>query len=287
MDESSSPVLKRKLYDSLWDEHYDYLVHDKYLFHCFCIYHNLPVPKLYGVYRNGVFYGDESDLRALMLKNNVEKLILKPLRGALGQGIHFISRRQIDSLPEVRNFEDYLDEDLKKGDFIVQQVLRQHPNLNKINPHSLNTIRIITFLTTDGRVEFLAAILRTSSGISPLDNFALGGIVIGIDLKNGTLLDRGFLRPGYGTTVRKHPITNFEFNNFQIPLWKRMKKIVVDAQKAFHYLKSIAWDIAITPDGPVFIEGNVEWGNAGIQAANGGLLTQKNRELFSQYSLSI
>ena len=287
MDESSSPILKRKLYECLWDEHYDYLVHDKYLFQCFCGYHNLAVPQIYGMYRNGEFYGDGFDLKDVMSKNSLERVVLKPARGALGEGIHFILRKQLDSLPDNGKFEDYFKELLKKGDFIVQEVLSQHPELSRINPSSVNTVRIITFLSSGGQVNFLAAILRTSSGVSALDNFSLGGIVIGIDLKSGKLLDRGFMRPEFGTTVRKHPITNFEFKNFEVPLWKEVKEVAENAQKAFHYLKSIGWDIAVTPERPVLIEGNVEWGNAGIQAANGGLLTEKNKELFSQYGLHI
>jgi hypothetical protein len=36
----------------------------------------------------------------------------------------------------------------------------------------------------------------------------------------------------------------------------------------------------------VIIEGNQQWGTAGIQAANGGLLTARNRALLAQYGLS-
>ena len=286
MDDPESPMLHHKLYECLWDEKYYFLVHDKYLFHCFCTYHNLPAPKLYGVYRNGVFYVEESNLLDLSLHNNFEKVIVKPIQGAFGKGIYLISRRQIHSLVKDKMSEDHLSEDLDERNFIVQEIIKQHPELNKINPHSVNTIRIITFLTRDDQIEFLAAILRTSSGGSFLDNFSSGGIAVGIDIETGRVKERGFLKPEYGTTVTKHPVSNIEFHHFQIPYWDQVKKTAARAQKSFHYLKSIGWDIAITPDGPVIIEGNIEWGTTGIQAANGGLLTEKNRSLLSQYNLS-
>ena len=91
--------------------------------------------------------------------------------------------------------------------------------------------------------------------------------------------------PQYGNTFKKHPLTETEFYNFKIPYWGEVKEIAYKAQKAFYNLKSIGWDFAITEDGPVLIEGNIEWGTAGIQAANSGLLTQKNRALFAQYGL--
>jgi hypothetical protein len=34
------------------------------------------------------------------------------------------------------------------------------------------------------------------------------------------------------------------------------------------------------------IEGNIEWGTTGIQAASGGLLTPRNRSLFAEYGLT-
>ena len=64
--------------------------------------------------------------------------------------------------------------DLRKGDYVVQEVIRQHPKLDDLNEFSVNTVRIMTFLTIEGEVEFLAAILRMSSGLLPLDNFSSG-----------------------------------------------------------------------------------------------------------------
>lgn len=288
MDDPDSPFLKHKLYSCLWDDNYSCLVNDKYLFHCVCKYHRLPVPELYGVYLNGILMGNEKTLSQLIAKKNSGKVICKPIKGVQGKGIHFISRGAINLLAKNTTLERHksLLDDLKKQDYIVQEFIKQHPDLNKINPHSVNTVRIITFLTADGGVEFLAAMLRTSSNNSYVDNFTSGGIVIGIDLQTGRLYDRGFLKPQFGTTLTKHPLTNINFHSFQIPFWDELKNTAIKAQKIFHQLKSIGWDFAITEDGPVLIEGNIEWGTAGIQAANGGLMTQKNIALFSQHGLS-
>jgi len=35
----------------------------------------------------------------------------------------------------------------------------------------------------------------------------------------------------------------------------------------------------------VVIEGNLDWGTAGIQAANGGLLNRRNRMLFAGHGI--
>lgn len=188
--------------------------------------------------------------------------------------------------------------------------------MDKINPHSVNSVRVVTLLCSDGKVEFLAVMLKTSSSTSPVDNFNLGGIAIGIDLETGGLKKEGFVKfvladnviktkniiqendieglarrikeiekSHPGNIMEKHPVTNTEFFGFQIPFWNELKEIAIKAQKEFYPIKSVAWDIAIGIKGPVILEGNQMYGTAAIQATNGGMLIPKNRKLFSQYGL--
>jgi hypothetical protein len=242
---------------------------------------------VYGIYQNGIFNGKESSLQDFMLKNEIEKMVLKPVLGLMGKEIHFISFDNVDSFEKkIKSaVHSSISDDFEEDQFIVQEVIKQNPEMDKISPHSVNSIRIITFLCGDGKVEFLAAMLRTSSSTYPIDNYSSGGIVVGINMETGKLKKEGFLKPSYGTTVTKHPVTHTEFHDFQIPYWDELKIIATKAQKIFHQLKSIGWDFAITSDGPLIIEGNQQWGTAGIQAANGGLLTPKSRALFAQYGL--
>ena len=96
--------------------------------------------------------------------------------------------------------------------------------------------------------------------------------------------NKGLLGPG--KILLRHPVTQTEFLNFQIPYWDNLKRMAIKAQKEFDHMKSIGWDIAITPEGPVIIEANQNWGTVGLQATNGGLLTDKNRRLFRQYGIA-
>ncbi len=155
-----------------------------------------------------------------------------------------------------------------------------------MNPFCLNTIRLITLLTRDGEVEFLAAMLRTSSDGTAVDNFSLGGIVVGVDIETGKLKERGFQKTTHAVELRRHPLTGVVFKGFEVPYWNEVKETAAKAQKVFSELKTIGWDLAVSPSGPVMIEGNIEWGTTGIQATNGGLLTQKNRALFARYGLT-
>ena len=42
----------------------------------------------------------------------------------------------------------------------------------------------------------------------------------------------------------------------QIPYWDEVKRMCLDAMHVVPQVRFVAWDVAITPDGPVFIEGN-------------------------------
>ncbi|MHB8108973.1 MAG: sugar-transfer associated ATP-grasp domain-containing protein [Syntrophorhabdaceae bacterium] len=286
---ANAPLLKHRLHKSLWKADYHCLVNDKYVFHKYCRFHGIPVPRVYGIYSNGSVMGSGGSLAQLMEDNRLQKVILKPVDGAAGKGIYFATylNRRIEASPVKKTEDAALDgQGICTGDFIIQEIIEQHADLARMNPNCVNTIRLITFYTLDNKVEFLAAMLRTSSGKIPLDNFSLGGIVIKIDMSTGRLVAPGLMADGFIEEVASHPLTGTVFHDFQIPYWEKVKELAVRTQTVFYNLKAIGWDFAITPDGPAIIEGNIEWGTAGIQATNGGLLTPKNRKLFAQYGLN-
>lgn len=283
MDDPHAPLLRPKLWSTLWKKSTYILVHDKYLFTCLCEYHGLPCPKCYGMVKRDRTAEAKVLLQSLMQKRRLEKVVLKPVWGLMGRGIHFISSNDVDTLEGLIEHDEVDDEN---SDYIIQEVIRQHPALDRINPHSVNSVRIVTFLTRDNQVEIIAAMLRTSSSASPIDNFSAGGMVVGIDLDTGTLKKEGVIKTPKGRVLTRHPVTGTELVGFQVPHWEELKKTAAEGQRVFHYIKSIGWDFAVTSEGPVIIEANQEWGTAGLQAANGGLLNPRNRRLFAQYGLS-
>jgi hypothetical protein len=49
------------------------------------------------------------------------------------------------------------------------------------------------------------------------------------------------------------------FRGFAIPLWAEACALVERAALAFLPLRTIGWDVAVTPRGALLIEGNVTW----------------------------
>ena len=287
MDDADSPMLKRKLYEKLWNLGYTSLVNNKYIFYGLCRHHKIAVPEIYGIYDNGKVAPDGRSLEQLMAEKGIERAILKPVEGMQGKGIYFASKTDdVLVLKPASPAEGQPGPSFPPGEYIIQEIIGQHPDLDRVNPFCLNSLRIITVLSRDKKVKILAAMLRTSAGNFPLDNFSLGGIVVGIDLDNGRLKRSGFMKAERIRTMIRHPLTGVVFEDFRIPYWHDIQDLVTKAQETFSELRAVGWDIAVTPKGPVIIEGNLEWGTAGIQAANGGLLTPENRTIFAGHGLT-
>lgn len=152
-------------------------------------------------------------------------------------------------------------EDFRKkilGRCIVQQRIDQHPKMNELYSRSINTIRIVTALTNQTPTP-LCGLFRAGVKNSAFDNWAAGGITVGIDMETGRLGKYGILRPEFGRKVDKHPDTGIRFENFEIPFFKDALEKTLHLHRFFYGVHSIGWDIAITENGPVFIEANNRW----------------------------
>lgn len=174
-------------------------------------------------------------------------LFIKPMNAYEGKGIRKVAVPPTDS--ERRK----LYEDLKTGHFIIEQQLIQHPGMIFGNK-SVNTLRINTLLDKDGNVHFFKPVLRTGIGDAVVDNYNAGGVEYAVDLETGIIT-----MPGYcGGKISEiyHPGTTIKMVGYQIPLWKEVIDNVTEAAKSIPLCRYIGWDVAITPDGIEFIEGN-------------------------------
>ena len=77
------------------------------------------------------------------------------------------------------------------SEFVFQQRVEQHPDLDRLNPSSLNTMRIDTFINKSGHVDIISGFLKMSTNNLPADNNTSGGCGVGIDLDIGKLKKMG------------------------------------------------------------------------------------------------
>ena len=181
------------------------------------------------------------------LCENQTQLIGKPLEGSSGQGIQKYTREDWQAGPEA--FRQKLLED---GIGILEEIVQQHPAMASLCPNSVNTCRIATLLG-DKQQGIVYAFLRIGNG-KVMDNVDCGGMAARIDLESGKLLTVGADKQG--NTFTHHPMTGTAIVGFTIPYWEEAKAMCLRAAQKVPEMRFVAWDVAITPDGPTFIEGN-------------------------------
>ncbi|WP_341647579.1 sugar-transfer associated ATP-grasp domain-containing protein [Thauera humireducens] len=144
------------------------------------------------------------------------------------------------------------------------------------NTTGLQTVRVVTVVDHVDRVYILAARLRLICGDVAHDNFEFGktGNVIAIlNPENGRIESavggssaRYEMQP-----VTRHPRTGHELIGFEVPNWPAVRELAICAAQKFMPLRSIGWDVAVTPDTPTLIEGNVTWATLSGEARMGDI----------------
>lgn len=161
---------------------------------------------------------------------------------------------------------------LLSSDYVHTELIQQHESINKIYSGGINTLRMVTLITTGGSIELVSAFLRFGVGGSVVDNASSGGFFVGINLEDGTLKPKGHFLPQFGgEEVTEHPDSKFKFERFKIPYYKEACEIIT---KAVEVIPNglVGWDVAICPDGPVIIEANTQPHLQMSNIANDGLL---------------
>ena len=175
------------------------------------------------------------------------QLIGKPLEGSSGVGIQKYTAEAWQGGPEA-----FLKRLLDDGIGILEEIVAQHPLMASLCPTSVNTCRIATLLG-DKQQGIVYAFLRIGNG-KVMDNVDCGGMAARIDLPTGELKTVGADKQG--NTFEKHPMTGTPIVGFRIPYWEEAKRMCLEAAQKVPQMRFVAWDVAITPDGPTFIEGN-------------------------------
>jgi hypothetical protein len=187
-----------------------------------------------------------------------------------GDRIFKLTLDQLRVNPEIT---DKLYSEVIKSGYLFQETIIQHPELNRLNPSCVNTIRIDTFIDKEGKIEVISAYIRMSINNFHLDNISSGGCSVNIDIQTGKLKRDGYMifRTNGVKILTKHPITKIVFEDFKVPYFNQVKELVIKTAGLMPDLRLIGWDVAIGESGPVLIEGNSDYDIAGSDIAVDGL----------------
>jgi len=167
---------------------------------------------------------------------------------------------------------DFLEKTINQlnGDLVIQKVLKQSPVLSAINPSSVNTIRVLSFLRRDGFVKIYSRVLRMGIGKSKVDNASSGGITCGIKL-DGKLKNIAY--KANGDSFEEHPTTHIKFDNLTIPNIDKIDALVKKLHIQIPRCRLVSWDIALSAENePILIEVNLCQGELDFHQLNNGPL---------------
>lgn len=165
-------------------------------------------------------------------------------------------------------------------DVICQALIKQHSELSRLSPTSVNTVRIIS-LVFQGKVYVLSSTLRMGMNGSRVDNAGSGGIFSGIN-PNGQLKE-----VAYDKSANKylcHP-QGTAFEGVTIPNFNECIDIVTSLAKRFCSVsRLISWDFAIGEDGhPILIEFNLSCGGINShQLCNGPIFGDLTEDVLKE-----
>ena len=173
-------------------------------------------------------------------------VFVKPLEGSSGQGIEKYTA------PDWTDMDAFASKVRAVGRSVIEEGIVQHPRMAELNPGSVNTVRIST-LIGDKKEGIVYAFLRIGNG-KIMDNVDCGGMAARVDLVSGKLLTVAADKAG--NTFTKHPITGTEIIGFQLPCFEEAKAMCLEAMRMVPSMRYVAWDVALTEQGPTLIEGN-------------------------------
>lgn len=176
--------------------------------------------------------------------------MVKPVNTCCGQGIKKIKLPESLNLSDIENFYEKLIS--SEYHYIIEEVIQQHPLLNKMCPTSINTARVVTLIKNE-KVNIICAFFRIGNG-KCVDNFNNGGMLVRADEKNGILISDAVNKNK--EVFKNHPITNTKIKGFTLPDWEKVRELCISASQVLPQIKYVAWDICFTPDGPYIVEGN-------------------------------
>lgn len=242
------------------------LLNNKALFASVCRDNGVPTPRVVGVAEDGVFEFTQPGCgRQNEMSLSGADLFVKPLRGKGGRGALRFNAAGRDCYEtgggdtlSASELIEHLGELSREKPLVVQHALTSHADIRDLSGSALSCVRTVTCQNEGGGFEVTNAAFRMAlRDDTVVDGLHRGGIVSRVDVQTGELglaTDLGFT-PHVGW-CEQNPVTGVQIAGRVLPHWPELLAVAVKAHAAFPHKVAVGWDIAITPDGPVVVEGN-------------------------------
>jgi Sugar-transfer associated ATP-grasp len=268
----------RQLQENINPPGLECLLKDKSIFYPYCQAVGLAIPRLYAVFDvlggwsgDGALLATDAEWEAFFHDSVPAEFVVKPAWGIYGEGFQIFTRdgdgfrdtrgQRFSPAELIRSLRDHRS----YRRWLIQDRLRNHPDLDLLTGTSyLQSVRITTFVASDGIARAFSPLFKVIAGSSVTDNIEggrTGNFLVAVRPSDGLLYEgRTFDADSTGmSAVTHHPRTGHALAGVRLPLWDQAIELVKRAAKLFLPIRAIGWDVGLTPAGPKIVEGNIWW----------------------------
>ncbi len=173
------------------------------------------------------------------------EIFCKPINLLGGHGSY---KYYVKGTPE-EMYEHFMNE----PKMLIEEVPKQHHLMSEIYDKSINSIRITTVLK-DGEFHAFNTWVKFGGKGSIVDGRVGGGCFAGVDVNTG-IVDTPAIDID-NNRFEVHPDTGKRITGFQIPYWKEALELTEKALRFYDGIDFVGWDLCITENGPMIVEGN-------------------------------
>jgi hypothetical protein len=248
--------------------HWYVVTHDKLIAYLLMEQEGVRTPRIYAVCHPLRSWGNQLVLRSEdqivhhLSSSASYPFISKPVAGMYSKGVVLVERFDPASgllhfaegqpIPARQFARDCI---VRPDGTMFQEVLRPHPEIEAHISERLCSLRLIVLLDDD--VRLYRALWKIAAGGNVVDNYwHPGNLIARLDRDTGRIEQ---CMTGEGPDFRiveRHPTTGEVLTGFPVPLYREAIELTRRLARAFVGVKIQAWDIAITPEGPIPLEIN-------------------------------
>lgn len=221
--------------------------------------------KTFNKFCNPAFLYTQEDMdiiTTVILERINQKIVIKNPESSGGKGVRIFQVQKKENSIMIGDEEliTFLKNHFKENEyFYFEDFIVQHESIANISPSAVNTIRMITLLNDENRVDIIGSVFRISVDC-PIDNYSAGNLAAEIDSETGVVISGGIRKRSSCDSYHEiHPSTKQQILGLKVPFWNEIKQLVTEAAHIVPQVRTVGWDIAITPSGPIIIEGNSKW----------------------------
>ncbi len=188
------------------------------------------------------------ELKANQLIVSEDRIVLKPtLGGSSGKGVEVLR------VSEERDISFAVLKKKYGNNFIIQKAIEPNTMFQKLHPESINTIRIISYLTKDS-VKVAPVSMRIGTGNANVDNIHSGGLVVAVS--NEGKLSKYAYELGYcdcKTKYEIHPDSKIVFEGYQIPYIPNIIENAKNMHLKLSHIQFVSWDYTVNAENEIVL----------------------------------